>query len=82
MVEWVKEVHEGGCGVGDTMSVVKRLKEEFSFIREKLRCACLKLDSDRFRVRDSCRAYYALYVLGLGATETIVGTIGLFSFWH
>lgn len=66
-------------GVGDAMSIVKRLKEEFSFIRGNYAVLVLSWILIDF-ASEIPTAYYALYVLGLGATETIVGTIGLFHF--
>ena len=61
------------------MPVLQRLKQEFSFIRGNyavLVVSWILLDF----ASEIPAAYYALYVLGLGATETILGTIGLFQF--
>ena len=61
------------------MPFIQRLKEEFSFIKGNyavLVVSWILLDF----ASEIPTAYYALYVLGLGATETIVGTIGLFQF--
>jgi len=61
------------------MPVLRRLKQEFSFIRGNyavLVVSWILLDF----ASEIPAAYYALYVLGLGATETILGTIGLFQF--
>ncbi|MEM2988113.1 MAG: MFS transporter, partial [Candidatus Bathyarchaeia archaeon] len=61
------------------MQVIQRLKQEFSFIKGNyavLVVSWILLDF----ASEIPAAYYALYVLGLGATETILGIIGLFQF--
>jgi len=61
------------------MQVIQRLKQEFSFIKGNyavLVVSWILLDF----ASEIPAAYYALYVLGLGATETILGMIGLFQF--
>ena len=61
------------------MRFMQRLKEEFSFIKGNYAVLVLSWVLLDF-ASEIPTAYYALYVLGLGATETIVGTIGLFQF--
>jgi len=61
------------------VSFIKRLKEEFSFIKGNYAVLVLSWVLLDF-ASEIPMAYYALYVLGLGATETIVGIIGLFQF--
>ena len=61
------------------MSLMHRLKKEFSFVQGNyavLIASWILIDF----AAEIPTAYYALYVLGLNATETIVGTIGLFQF--
>ncbi|MCK5631326.1 MFS transporter [Candidatus Bathyarchaeota archaeon] len=61
------------------MSLMHRLKKEFSFVKGNyavLIASWILIDF----AAEIPLAYYALYVLGLNATETIVGIIGLFQF--
>jgi MFS family permease len=55
------------------------LRREFSFIKGNYAVLVVSWILIDFAM-EIPTAYYALYVLGLGATETIVGTIGLFQF--
>ena len=55
------------------------LKEEFSFIKGNYAVLVVSWILIDFAV-ELPATYYALYVLELGATETILGMIGLFSF--
>ncbi len=55
------------------------LKEEFSFIKGNYAVLVVSWILIDFAV-ELPATYYALYVLKLGATETILGLIGLFSF--
>ncbi|MEM2105078.1 MAG: MFS transporter [Candidatus Bathyarchaeia archaeon] len=61
------------------MPITQRLKQEFSFIKGNYAVLVLSWVLLDF-ASEIPTAYYALYVLGLGATETILGTIGLFQF--
>lgn len=61
------------------MPIIQRLKQEFSFIKGNYAVLVLSWVLLDF-ASEIPVAYYALYVLGLGATETILGTIGLFQF--
>ncbi|MGB9741395.1 MAG: MFS transporter [Candidatus Bathyarchaeia archaeon] len=61
------------------MSIMQRLKQEFSFIKGNYAVLVLSWILLDF-ASEIPAAYYTLYVLGLGATETIVGTIGFFQF--
>ncbi len=61
------------------MRLGARLRNEFSFIKGNyavLVSSWILIDF----ASEIPAAYYALYVLGLGATETILGMIGLFQF--
>ena len=61
------------------MTLIDRLKREFSFIKGNyavLVASWILIDF----AAELPGTYYALYVLELGATETILGMIGLFSF--
>jgi MFS family permease len=61
------------------MTLTGRLKQEFSFIKGNyavLVASWILIDF----AAELPGTYYALYVLELGATETILGMIGLFSF--
>ena len=61
------------------MALIGRLKQEFSFIKGNyavLVASWILIDL----AAELPGTYYALYVLELGATETILGMIGLFSF--
>ncbi|UCG37500.1 MAG: MFS transporter [Candidatus Bathyarchaeota archaeon] len=60
-------------------SFIQRIRQEFSFIKGNYAVLITSWILIDFAVEIPV-AYYALYVLGLGATETIVGTIGLFQF--
>jgi MFS family permease len=59
--------------------IIQRLKQEFSFIKGNYAILVLSWVLLDF-ASEIPAAYYALYVMGLGATETILGTIGLFQF--
>ncbi|MEM2104721.1 MAG: MFS transporter [Candidatus Bathyarchaeia archaeon] len=61
------------------MPFIRRFREEFSFVKGNYAVLILSWILIDF-ASEIPMAYYALYVLGLGATETIVGTIGLFQF--
>lgn len=61
------------------MQVIQRLKQEFSFIKGNYAVLVISWILLDF-ASEIPAAYYALYVLGLGATETILGVIGLFQF--
>lgn len=61
------------------MQVIQRLKQEFSFIKGNYAVLVISWILLDF-ASEIPAAYYALYVLGLGATETILGIIGLFQF--
>ncbi len=61
------------------MTLIDRFKQEFSFIKGNyavLVASWILIDF----AAELPGTYYALYVLELGATETILGMIGLFSF--
>ncbi len=59
------------------MPIIQRIKQEFSFIKGNYAVLVVSWILIDF-ASEIPAAYYALYVLGLGATETILGTIGLF----
>ena len=61
------------------MTIVTSLKNEFSFIRGNYAVLVVSWILIDFAM-ELPGTYYALYVLGLGATETIIGMIGLLSF--
>ena len=61
------------------MTFIDRLKTEFSFIKGNYAILVASWILIDFAM-ELPATYYALYVLELGATETIVGMIGLFSF--
>jgi DHA1 family multidrug resistance protein-like MFS transporter len=61
------------------LTFIDRLKTEFSFIKGNYAILVASWILIDFAM-ELPATYYALYVLELGATETIVGMIGLFSF--
>lgn len=61
------------------MNLVQGIKKEFSFIKGNYAVLIISWILVDFAAEIPA-AYYALYVLQLGATETILGTIGLFQF--
>lgn len=61
------------------MTFITALKNEFSFIRGNYAVLVISWILIDFAM-ELPATYYSLYVLGLGATETIIGIIGLFSF--
>lgn len=61
------------------LTFIDRLKTEFSFIKGNYAILVTSWILIDFAM-ELPATYYALYVLELGATETIVGMIGLFSF--
>jgi len=61
------------------MPFVDRLRKEFSFIRGNYAVLVVSWILIDFAM-ELPATYYSLYVLKLGATETILGMIGLFSF--
>jgi MFS family permease len=61
------------------MTVISRLRQEFSFIKGNYAVLVISWILIDF-ASELPGTYYALYVLQLGATETILGMIGLFSF--
>jgi DHA1 family multidrug resistance protein B-like MFS transporter len=61
------------------MPIVDKLKKEFSFIKGNYAVLVISWILIDF-AGELPATYYALYVLELGATETILGMIGLFSF--
>jgi len=61
------------------MEILGSLRREFSFVRGNYAVLVTSWILIDFAV-EMPGTYYALYVLGLGATETILGTIGLMSF--
>jgi MFS family permease len=63
----------------DDLPFLDKLRHEFAFIQGNYAVLVVSWILIDFAM-EIPTAYYALYVLGLGATETIVGTIGLFQF--
>jgi len=61
------------------MTFIQRLKKEFSFIKGNYAVLVVSWILIDFAM-ELPATYYSLYVLKLGATETILGMIGLFSF--
>ena len=61
------------------MPLINKLKQEFSFIKGNYAILVISWILIDF-AGELPATYYALYVLELGATETILGMIGLFSF--
>lgn len=61
------------------MKIMRNIRNEFSFIRGNYAVLITSWILIDF-ANELPGTYYALYVLGLGATETILGMIGLFSF--
>jgi MFS family permease len=61
------------------MPFVDKLRKEFSFIKGNYAVLVVSWILIDFAM-ELPATYYSLYVLGLGATETILGMIGLFSF--
>jgi len=61
------------------MGFIRNLKQEFSFIRGNYAILVLSWVLVDFAV-ELPATYFSLYVLGLGATETILGVIGLSQF--
>jgi MFS family permease len=61
------------------MAFVKSLRNEFSFIKGNYAVLIVSWIMVDFAMELQA-TYYALYVLGLGATETILGVIGLSQF--
>lgn len=59
--------------------MIEGLRKEFSFIKGNYAVLVLSWILIDFAM-ELPATYYALYVLELGATETILGMIGLFSF--
>ncbi|MDH5447754.1 MAG: MFS transporter [Candidatus Bathyarchaeota archaeon] len=61
------------------MPLIDRLRKEFAFIKGNYAILVISWILIDFAM-ELPATYYALYVLELGATETILGMIGLFSF--
>jgi len=61
------------------MTFIETLKQEFSFIKGNYAILIISWIIVDFAMELQA-TYYALYVLGLGATETILGVIGLSQF--
>jgi len=61
------------------MTFIETLKQEFSFIKGNYAVLIISWIIVDFAMELQA-TYYALYVLGLGATETILGVIGLSQF--
>lgn len=64
---------------GKTLTIITTLKNEFSFIRGNYAVLVVSWILVDF-ASELPATYYGLYVLGLGATETILGMIGLSQF--
>jgi MFS family permease len=64
---------------GKTLTIITTLKNEFSFIRGNYAVLIVSWIMVDF-ASELPATYYGLYVLGLGATETILGMIGLSQF--
>jgi len=63
----------------ENMTFIETLKQEFSFIKGNYAILIISWIIVDFAMELQA-TYYALYVLGLGATETILGVIGLSQF--
>jgi MFS family permease len=61
------------------MGFIRNFKQEFSFIKGNYAILVLSWILVDFAV-ELPATYFSLYVLGLGATETILGVIGLSQF--
>jgi MFS family permease len=64
---------------GENMAFIKNLRNEFSFIKGNYAILIISWIMVDFAMELQA-TYYALYVLGLGATETILGVIGFSQF--